>query len=239
MLSMQKTPTFILPPTANLNSHNPHGIQPNPTVDHRNSTRALSLSEIPAFPDGPSMDDALSRHESISTDGTSNESPESWDGESHSDSSPSVDYEIKIHDGSYPFVDSTLAPLPSSSSSATATAIMTTGSKHFQINYVASNNMNVSMADNVNPKVEEIDGAEDLRSIKPLEAENAMVSASNHPSTTTSTAAPVNVPRKRGRPRKHPLPVPGGQIKITKGRSKTGCITCRRRKKKCDETKPS
>ncbi|KAJ5130616.1 uncharacterized protein N7515_006655 [Penicillium bovifimosum] len=47
------------------------------------------------------------------------------------------------------------------------------------------------------------------------------------------------VPRKRGRPRKHPLPVPGGQAKVTKGRSKTGCITCRRRKKKCDETKPA
>ncbi|GIJ87589.1 hypothetical protein Asppvi_006499 [Aspergillus pseudoviridinutans] len=238
MLSMQKTPTFILPPTANLNSHNPHGIQSSPTVDHRNSTRALSLSEIPAFPDGPSMDDALSHHESISTDGTSNDSPESWDGESHSDSSPSVDYEIKIHDASYPFVDSTLASLPSSSSSAAAAAIMTAGSKHFQINYVASNNLNVSMAEDVTPKVEEIDSAEDLRSIKPLEAET-MASASNHPSATTPTAAPVNVPRKRGRPRKHPLPVPGGQIKITKGRSKTGCITCRRRKKKCDETKPS
>jgi hypothetical protein len=236
---MQKTPAFVLPPNANLNCHNPHGIQPNPPVDHRNSTRALSLSEIPAFPDGPSMDDTHSRHQSISTDGTSNDSPESWDGESHSDSSPSVDYEIKIHDASYPFVDSTLPRLPSSSSSATAAAIMTAGPHRFQINYVASNNAGVSIGEDVTPKVEEIDGAEDLQSIKPLEAGTPMASASNHPSATESTAAPVNVPRKRGRPRKHPLPVPGGQIKITKGRSKTGCITCRRRKKKCDETKPS
>ena len=44
--------------------------------------------------------------------------------------------------------------------------------------------------------------------------------------------------RPRGRPRKQPLLSPDVQIRIAKGRSKTGCITCRRRKKKCDETKP-
>ncbi|KAI9811786.1 MAG: hypothetical protein M1826_003097 [Phylliscum demangeonii] len=44
--------------------------------------------------------------------------------------------------------------------------------------------------------------------------------------------------RPRGRPRKHPLPSPDEHGKNAKGRSKTGCITCRRRKKKCDETKP-
>lgn len=44
--------------------------------------------------------------------------------------------------------------------------------------------------------------------------------------------------RPRGRPRKHPVtPVTTGS-KVAKGRSKTGCITCRKRKKKCDETKP-
>ncbi|KAI6789186.1 hypothetical protein KC367_g1348 [Hortaea werneckii] len=43
-------------------------------------------------------------------------------------------------------------------------------------------------------------------------------------------------PRKRGRPRKHPLQE---QKKASHSRSKTGCGTCRRRKKKCDETKPS
>jgi hypothetical protein len=75
------------------------------------------------------------------------------------------------------------------------------------------------------PKVEETD--EDLLSIKPSEVGE------------TETGTPAAVPRKRGRPRKHPLPVPGAHAKITKGRSKTGCITCRRRKKKCDETKPA
>jgi hypothetical protein len=69
------------------------------------------------------------------------------------------------------------------------------------------------------PKVEEIE--DELSSIK----------------QDVESTGPV--PRKRGRPRKHPLPAPGGQAKITKGRSKTGCITCRRRKKKCDETKPA
>lgn len=47
-----------------------------------------------------------------------------------------------------------------------------------------------------------------------------------------------NVPRKRGRPRKHPLPARDVQIKTVQRRSKTGCFTCKRRKKKCDETKP-
>ena len=44
--------------------------------------------------------------------------------------------------------------------------------------------------------------------------------------------------RPRGRPRKHPLMPNLSTHKITKGRSKTGCLTCRKRKKKCDEAKP-
>ncbi|ELR04565.1 hypothetical protein GMDG_06850 [Pseudogymnoascus destructans 20631-21] len=48
---------------------------------------------------------------------------------------------------------------------------------------------------------------------------------------------PVAAKRPRGRPRKHPI-VPESINRITKGRSKTGCITCRKRKKKCDEAKP-
>lgn len=43
-------------------------------------------------------------------------------------------------------------------------------------------------------------------------------------------------PRKRGRPRKYPVVE---QKKSTHIRSKTGCKTCRRRKKKCDEGRPS
>ncbi|KAK3305858.1 uncharacterized protein B0T15DRAFT_396330 [Chaetomium strumarium] len=44
--------------------------------------------------------------------------------------------------------------------------------------------------------------------------------------------------RPRGRPRKHPLIPNASSNKVTKGRSKTGCLTCRKRKKKCDEAKP-
>ncbi|CAL5870209.1 uncharacterized protein PFLUO_LOCUS4444 [Penicillium psychrofluorescens] len=79
--------------------------------------------------------------------------------------------------------------------------------------------------DLMSPKVEELDG-DDLQNIKSATVE-------------TVPGESVAVPRKRGRPRKHPLPTPGAQVKVTKGRSKTGCITCRRRKKKCDETKPA
>ncbi|KAJ5888494.1 hypothetical protein N7495_008535 [Penicillium taxi] len=79
------------------------------------------------------------------------------------------------------------------------------------------------------PKVEELE-EHDIQSIK-----SAEVGAQ----PDNLAGAPEMVPRKRGRPRKHPLPASGCQIKATKGRSKTGCITCRRRKKKCDETKPA
>jgi hypothetical protein len=51
-------------------------------------------------------------------------------------------------------------------------------------------------------------------------------------------ATPIKVKRPRGRPRKHPLIPIVTTNKITKGRSKTGCLTCRKRKKKCDEAKP-
>lgn len=40
-------------------------------------------------------------------------------------------------------------------------------------------------------------------------------------------AAQVKPKRPRGRPRKHPLTPAVAASKITKGRSKTGCITCR------------
>ncbi|KAL8303001.1 hypothetical protein RB600_006740 [Gaeumannomyces tritici] len=58
------------------------------------------------------------------------------------------------------------------------------------------------------------------------------------PSSELVTAGIPKVKRPRGRPRKHPLPANCAANKVTKGRSKTGCITCRKRKKKCDEAKP-
>jgi hypothetical protein len=53
-----------------------------------------------------------------------------------------------------------------------------------------------------------------------------------------SSASQAKQKRPRGRPRKHPLTPVVSASKVTKGRSKTGCITCRKRKKKCDEAKP-
>ncbi|KAL2268298.1 hypothetical protein VTJ83DRAFT_3144 [Remersonia thermophila] len=61
------------------------------------------------------------------------------------------------------------------------------------------------------------------------------------PVNTGLPPAPSGEPklkRPRGRPRKHPLVPNVSTNKITKGRSKTGCLTCRKRKKKCDEAKP-
>ncbi|KFH48233.1 Transcriptional regulatory protein-like protein [Hapsidospora chrysogenum ATCC 11550] len=56
--------------------------------------------------------------------------------------------------------------------------------------------------------------------------------------TEPSINPEVKQKRPRGRPRKHPLTPVASTSKVTKGRSKTGCITCRKRKKKCDEAKP-
>ncbi|KAK9413360.1 putative Zn(2)-C6 fungal-type domain-containing protein [Seiridium unicorne] len=56
--------------------------------------------------------------------------------------------------------------------------------------------------------------------------------------TSGSSAQGLKTKRPRGRPRKHPLTPHIATNKVAKGRSKTGCITCRKRKKKCDEAKP-
>jgi hypothetical protein len=73
-------------------------------------------------------------------------------------------------------------------------------------------------------KIEELDGDD-----------NQLINAPPLPSPVTSEHV---VKRGRGRPRKNPLqPIKAAQ-KAAKGRSKTGCGTCRKRKKKCDEAKP-
>lgn len=81
------------------------------------------------------------------------------------------------------------------------------------------------------PKMEE-DEDEDFCMNDVTEAPITPVASSN-----ATTPSKVKIKRPRGRPRKHPLPLPNAS-KVTKGRSKTGCITCRKRKKKCDEAKP-
>ena len=83
------------------------------------------------------------------------------------------------------------------------------------------------------PKLEPMDD-DDFRIEDVKEAPLTPVASSSAP-----TPAQLKTKRPRGRPRKHPLnPAALANNKITKGRSKTGCITCRKRKKKCDEAKP-
>lgn len=87
------------------------------------------------------------------------------------------------------------------------------------------------------------DRDDDMVKLEPIEdvdmAELADVKEENMLSETPSTGLSTSGgKRPRGRPRKHPKPSPDSMAKVAKGRSKTGCITCRKRKKKCDETKP-
>lgn len=64
------------------------------------------------------------------------------------------------------------------------------------------------------------------------------------PSSMTEPATPREkldhlTKRKRGRPKNPQLAAAAEAQRNATGRSKTGCITCRRRKKKCDEAKPT
>ena len=223
MLSMQNSSAFAFPSASDLENH--HVIPPSQLDDRRNSTRSVTLSELPPFSDCPLAEDSLSHRTSISTDDFSDQSPQSWEAEGPSDRSPSsAEAEAKIHDVAHLLLGS---PFPAVSANTAVSTAFGFNSPSIHEDH--------DFGDQVTPKVEEVDDADDLQNIKPLSGVGTPMAHA----TTDTTAAPVHVPRKRGRPRKHPLPVPGGQLKITKGRSKTGCITCRRRKKKCDETKPA
>lgn len=106
--------------------------------------------------------------------------------------------------------------------------------------------------DDVIPKIEEVDDNEplsvgiageeerlmDVDPLSPSPSEGLPNSEVTSP-VEPNPNEPPPLKRKRGRPRKHPLPTPGQSKAAAKGRSKTGCATCRRRKKKCDETKPA
>ena len=81
--------------------------------------------------------------------------------------------------------------------------------------------------------------AETLPKIEDLDEEDFDNDDIASPRAVSEASTALDAPKRpRGRPRKHPLPSPSAAAKITKGRSKTGCVTCRRRKKKCDEAKP-
>lgn len=124
------------------------------------------------------------------------------------------------------------SPLTSASSSASSESPRTTTTFSISVRHVTESTSPPN--DDVTPKVEELDdddvidpkveaiGEDDL----PFDAE-------------TPRNEPANNKRPRGRPRKHPKVLTNPIQKAPKGRSKTGCITCRRRKKKCDEAKPT
>ncbi|KAK2734270.1 hypothetical protein FQN57_001732 [Myotisia sp. PD_48] len=121
---------------------------------------------------------------------------------------------------------------------ASASPIKTSRSFSFA---VVSSPDSMMTSDDVVPKIEEVDddeeGVQTLGSV-PFNVCHPEAETMESKSELIPVSPTLEAPRRRGRPRKHPIPIPS-QIKITKGRSKTGCITCRRRKKKCDESKPS
>ncbi|OJJ85790.1 Zn(II)2Cys6 transcription factor [Aspergillus glaucus CBS 516.65] len=183
-------------------------------------------------------DDAFSHRTSISTD---DDSPRSWDGET-----------------SPPPSTTTTAPPVSAPSQSVVEYTPTAAAKpftfgliaahhHHQLNQQIHHHRQQQQIQPHQSHIFDLDPSSSMDAVIPKIEEVDEVDVSHHTAPTTNSSltthqppgAPVHVPRKRGRPRKHPLPVPGGQVKITKGRSKTGCVTCRRRKKKCDETKPA
>lgn len=180
-----------------------------------------NLKNNPVSPDSlqspPISDESMPQQEGFGMD---EESRSSWS-RGRESSSMELERNVKIHRTVYPDSE----PVNTSSSSTT-----------YSFALISSPDVDVKLND-VIPKIEEVDDDDeegtDLSNIKPSEDASGSEAANNADSTP---AAPR---KKRGRPRKHPLPVPGGNMKIAKGRSKTGCITCRRRKKKCDETKPA
>jgi hypothetical protein len=83
------------------------------------------------------------------------------------------------------------------------------------------------------PKLEQA-GDMDMAELAPV----SDVKESVIPEAPSSSTTPAQVKRPRGQSREHPKPTPESMGKVAKGRSKTGYITRRKQKKKCDETKP-
>src|SRR5947208_2948619 len=111
------------------------------------------------------------------------------------------------------------SPSPSSESPRTATRFV------LSLRHVSDSSSPTAADDDIIPKLEDVDGEFEI---------------DENPETITDEAPAQMLSRRpRGRPRKHPKTQITSLAKPPKGRSKTGCITCRRRKKKCDEAKPT
>jgi hypothetical protein len=116
----------------------------------------------------------------------------------------------------------------------------------WNMDYVDSDDMTALGNAGVDAKYQWEQGSDDVLTVPKLEPldedEVRLDDVKEAPPTLVPvdevTGAPIKVKRPRGRPRKHPLTPLVASNKVTKGRSKTGCLTCRKRKKKCDEAKP-
>lgn len=131
------------------------------------------------------------------------------------------------------------SPRMSISTSPGSTASMSESPRttfDFSVRYMNGNPLRSPRSptgDDVVPKVEEL---EDDEAIDPkIKSPSDEGDSAEHSALNGSGSI---VRRPRGRPRKHPKSPSTMVSKPPKGRSKTGCITCRRRKKKCDEKKP-
>ncbi|KAF2807685.1 uncharacterized protein BDZ99DRAFT_62615 [Mytilinidion resinicola] len=113
------------------------------------------------------------------------------------------------------------------SSSSQASPSSTESSRNTPTFSITLTSLRETPGDDVVPKIEELDDGE-VGDVK-------FESSAGDPLPSPNRGI---VKRPRGRPRKHPITQATSTTKPPKGRSKTGCITCRRRKKKCDETKP-
>jgi hypothetical protein len=218
MLSMQNHPTAMPSPSSVLDSGSRLGVGPFRLTSPAAASLRLSAlnnnnnnwKDI-AVESPSSSDDSQSHVASVSTDDAPEDLAGGWPQELH---------ELSPAKG---IVRMRRESEPNAASSATSTTFSFTL-------LTSSDSMDTASPEPLIPKIEELDDdGEGLLAFKAGE---------DNPADGTSMAL-VCVPRKRGRPRKHPLPTPGDQAKVAKGRSKTGCITCRRRKKKCDETKPA
>jgi hypothetical protein len=85
------------------------------------------------------------------------------------------------------------------------------------------------------PKLEPADDNMDMLELSPMSDQKEIIIPE---ALSSSSITLAKVKRPRGRPRKHAELTPELMAKVRGRRSKTGCITCRKRKKKCDETKP-
>lgn len=129
-----------------------------------------------------------------------------------------------------------LAPEPSSARSTSSSTSTPTAYFAFIGSLGRMAERPESMEDEIEPKLEGLDEDEEDGDILKTSPTNEVDLEPSSPDAPKMVG--LNAKRPRGRPRKYPPPSAGQLSKTAKGRSKTGCITCRRRKKKCDETKP-